>query len=109
LNEAKRLAEKKADEDRAKQRKAERAARKAPKPRETAITLESIDNPSAPPAVQASTAAKAGTGLDDEEEENKDPSAPDVYLDEAVRIVSDWAALSGRGQAASLPKAVLTP
>jgi len=108
LNEAKRLAEKKADEDRTKQRKAERAARKAPKPREIAITLESIDNPSAP-AVKPSTAAKAGTGLDDEEEENKDPSAPDVYLDEAVRIVSDWAAFSERGHAASLPKAVTNP
>ena len=36
-------------------------------------------------------------------------SAPDVYLDEAVRIVSDWAALSERGHAASLPRAVTTP
>jgi len=75
------------------------------------ITLASIDGKAAPaaPAVQTSTAAKAGLGAD-EEDENKDPSAPDAYLDEAVHIVSDWVGLpAGRGQAASRTKGVATP
>jgi carboxyl-terminal processing protease len=104
LNEAKRRAEKQADEDRAKQRKAERAARKTPKPAEVEITLESLEGKPAAAAVPASTGTKTGD-LNGDEEETKDPSAPDVYLDEAVRIVADWIALtSGRGQAASRPK-----
>jgi carboxyl-terminal processing protease len=104
LNEGKRRAEKTADEERTKKRKTERAARKSPKFPEVEITLETLDNKPAAAAVQASTQTKTGD-LNGEEEENKDPSAPDVYLEEAARIVSDWIALiPGRGQAASRPK-----
>ncbi|MBI5241609.1 MAG: carboxy terminal-processing peptidase, partial [Elusimicrobia bacterium] len=103
LNEAKRRSEKKADEDRIKKRKAERAARKPPKFPETEITLASIEGAPAP-AVASSTGTKAGASSG-EDDENKDPSAPDAYLDEAARIVADWVALlPKRGQAASRPK-----
>jgi len=111
LNEGRRLAEKQADEERAKRRKAERAARKRPKLQEVEITLASIDGkpPPAAPAVAASTAAKTGAGTG-EDEENKDPSAPDVYLEESVRVVSDWVALTaGRSQAAAETKASPKP
>jgi len=99
LNEGKRRAEKTADEDRAKNRKAARAARKTPKFPEVEITLEALISKPAATAVQASTQAKTAD-LNGEEEENKDPSAPDVYRDEAARIVADWISLIPRGQAA---------
>jgi carboxyl-terminal processing protease len=104
LNEAKRRAEKKADEDRLKKRKAERAARKSPKFPETEISLAAAEG-RPEPAVSSSTGAKTGAAPG-EDDEDKDPSAPDSYLDEAVRIVADWIALlPRRGQAASRPKA----
>jgi carboxyl-terminal processing protease len=104
LNEAVRRAEKAADEERAKKRKAERAARKAPKFPEVEITLETLDKKPAAAAVQASTQTKTAD-LNGEEEENKDPSAPDVYLDEAARIVADWVSLTpGHEQTAHRPQ-----
>ena len=104
LNESQRRAEKAADEERAKKRKAERAARKAPKFPQVEITLETLEGKPAAAAVQASTQTKTGD-LNGEEEENKDPSAPDVYGDEAARIVADWISLiPGRGQAARGPR-----
>ncbi len=93
LNEAVRQAEKKADDERMDKRKAERLARKEPKPKEIEITLASLDGKAPPPEVAASTAAKAGEGL---EETEKDPSAPDVYLDESIRIVSDLAGVASK-------------
>ncbi|MFA6002744.1 MAG: carboxy terminal-processing peptidase [Elusimicrobiota bacterium] len=112
LNEAKRLAEKKADAERVKARKAERAARKQIKPKEVEITLASIDGkaPPAAPAVQTSTAAKSADPAS-EEDADKDPSAPDAPLDESLRILSDWAAWAAdRGrQTASLPRAAANP
>lgn len=111
LNEEKRRAEKKAEEDRVKARKDERAGRKKPKRQEVEITLSSIEGKPAPApvAVAASTAAKTGEGLGDEEE-NKDPSAPDAYLDESLQILSDWVFLTaGRNQSAGAPAPVATP
>ena len=93
LNEAVRQAEKKADDERAAKRKAERLARKEPKPKEIEITLASIDGKAPPPAVAVSTTAKTGEGLEGEETE-KDASAPDVYLDESIRIISDLAGVT---------------
>ena len=103
LNEAARRAEKQADEDRLKKRKAERAARKAKKFPEVEVTLAAAEGRPAP-AVAPSTGTKAGAEPG-EDEESKDPSAPDATLDEAVRIVADWVALlPGRGQAARRPR-----
>jgi carboxyl-terminal processing protease len=109
LNENARRAEKKEDDDRIQARKAQRLARKKPKLTETEITLASIDGKPTPPAVALSSATKAAAGLEDEEEV-KDPSAPDVYLDESLRVVADWAAqVSGRRTSAGAPKTVDIP
>jgi carboxyl-terminal processing protease len=106
LNEAKRREEKKSDEDRLEKRKAERAARKTPKFPETEISLAAAEG-RPEPAVASSTGPKTGAAPG-EEDEGKDPSAPDAYLDEAVRIVADWVALlPRRGQAASRPRVEL--
>ncbi|MDD5656473.1 MAG: carboxy terminal-processing peptidase, partial [Elusimicrobia bacterium] len=100
LDENARRAEKKAEDDRLAARKAARLARKKPKLAEIDITLAAIDGvaPPAPPAT--STATKAAAGPADEDEEVKDPSAPDVALEESLRVVSDWIRLTTRQRAA---------
>ena len=93
LNEAKRIAERKADEDRQQARKKERAARKDKAYASEEITLALLDGKA--PAPQASTATAtsptAALGEEDEPGYERAPDAPDAVLDETLRIASDLA------------------
>ena len=90
LNESKRLAERKADEDRLAARKKERAAKPEKPFASEEITLASLDG-TAPPAASTST-AKGSAAAD--EEPHADESAPDAVLDEALRVAADLAAIA---------------
>lgn len=96
LNEAKRLAERKADEDRQVARKKERLARKDQPLAFEDITLALLDG-KAPP-VAPSTAPAAGSPPPREEEEDgfeRAPDAPDAVLEETLRIAADLAGPPG--------------
>jgi hypothetical protein len=90
LNEAKRLAETKADEDRVASRKKERLALKVRLPTYEDITLAMLDGKAAPPA--ASTGTAISPPSDDDEGYVRSPDAPDAVLNEAMRIAADLAA-----------------
>jgi carboxyl-terminal processing protease len=92
LNEKKRVTERKADEDRAAQRKKERAALKQKPLAFEEITLASLDGKA--PAVAASSATTPSpTSAEDEEEglPARAPDAPDAVLEETLRIASELA------------------
>ncbi len=84
LNEKKRVAEKKADEDREAQRKKERAARKSKELVATEITLESIDG-AEPPKKSTAAVTMEAEGPDYE----KAPPVPDFVLEETAHVLAD--------------------
>ncbi|MBI3551833.1 MAG: carboxy terminal-processing peptidase [Elusimicrobia bacterium] len=84
LSEKKRLAEKKADEDRASARKKERAARKEKELVAQEITLESIDG-AEPPKKSTAAVTMEAEGPDYE----KAPPTPDYVLEDAGHILAD--------------------
>jgi carboxyl-terminal processing protease len=88
LNEKKRLAEHKADEDRSEGRKKTRIALKQKPFAFEEITLASLDGKSAPPKTSTSTAT---TPLLDDEEPGyeRSPDAPDAVLEEGLRMAAD--------------------
>jgi carboxyl-terminal processing protease len=103
LNEKRREAERQADEDRAAERKKERAAAKVKPFAYDEITLASLDGKT--PAVAASTstphasaapASPSASPADEDEDEGpaRAPDAPDAVLEETLRIASDLAALN---------------
>ena len=89
LNEKKRLAERKADEDRAEARKKERLTLKDRPPVFDEITLAMLDGKAKTPAASTSTATSPL--LDDDEGYERSPDAPDAVLHETLRIASDLA------------------
>jgi len=89
LNEKKRLAEKKEDEDRDALRKKERAARKEKPLVAQEITLESIDSQEPP---KKSTAAVTLAGEAEGGDYEKAPTIPDFVLEETGRILADMLA-----------------
>lgn len=91
LNEAKRLAERKADEDRGEARKKERLALKQKPLAFEEITLAMLDGKA--PAVAPSTGT-AVSPFDDEEGFERAPDAPDAVLEETLRIAKDMVAAS---------------
>jgi carboxyl-terminal processing protease len=107
LNEAQRLKEKQDNDDRAKARKKEVAARPPTAEKVYEITLKEVDLPGLPPPVASTNQVKAateppasphaGTAKDEDEAlgEDKTP-AVDPTLDEARRILVDWVKLSGQ-------------
>ena len=88
LNEQKRLAEKKAEEERDVHRKKERAARKEKDLVAQEITLESIDGTSAGAAPPAKSTA-AVTIESENADYEKAPPTPDFVLGETIRILAD--------------------
>jgi carboxyl-terminal processing protease len=92
LNESKRLAERKVDEDRAESRKKARIALKQKPLAFDEITLAQLDGKT--PAVAASTAAVTAPLLDDDEGFERAPDAPDAVLEETLRIAKDLAGVS---------------
>ncbi|MEK7384412.1 MAG: carboxy terminal-processing peptidase [Elusimicrobiota bacterium] len=93
LNERKRLAERKADEDRQTARKKERIASKRKPLAFEEITLAMLDGKT--PPVAASTAPARGAAPraeEDEEDFERAPDAPDAVLEESLRIADDLVA-----------------
>jgi hypothetical protein len=88
LNEKKRLAEKKEDEDRENVRKKERAARKQKELVAREITLESIDS-GEPPKKSTAAVTMEGDGEPGDKSYEKAPPVPDYVLEEASRVVAD--------------------
>lgn len=105
LNEKKRLAERKADEDRQAARKKERLAQKTKPLVFEEITLAMLDGKAPPVAASTAPAQGAAPHLDDEDEGyERAPDAPDAVLDESLRIADDLAQLTAPPQAqASTP------
>ncbi|MDE2491648.1 MAG: carboxy terminal-processing peptidase [Elusimicrobia bacterium] len=102
LNEAKLLAERKADEDRHAERKKIRAELKEKPYPFQEITLESIGKPA------SAVAASSATATDDDDETDgtdmvpgRSPNDPDAVLNETLRIARDLAALSEPAPVAS--------
>ncbi|HXT00154.1 MAG TPA: carboxy terminal-processing peptidase [Elusimicrobiota bacterium] len=91
LNEAKRLAERKADEDRAAERKKERVAMKEKPPAFEEITLAMLDGTAKAPAASTGTVTATPPPLDDDEGYERSPDAPDAVLNETLRIAGDLA------------------
>jgi carboxyl-terminal processing protease len=91
LNEAKRLAERKADEDRAAARKKERVAMKEKPPVFEEITLAMLDGTAKAPAASTGTVTSPAAALDDDEGYERAPDAPDAVLNETLRIAGDLA------------------
>ena len=98
LNENKRLAERKADEDRAETRKKERIAMKERPPVFEEITLAMLDGKVKTPAPSTSTVTTPS--LDDDEGYERSPDAPDAVLNETMNIASDLAASVSPGATA---------
>jgi hypothetical protein len=102
LNEKKRLAESKADEDRNAARKKERVAMKEKPPAFEEITLAMLDGKAAPPAASTGTAVSPPSDDEDDDYQHA-PDAPDAVLDETLRIASDLAASVAPGATAYRP------
>ena len=92
LNENKRLAERKVDEDRVESRKKARIALKQKPLSFDEITLAQLDGKT--PAVAASTAAATIPLPDEDEGFERAPDAPDAVLEETLRIAKDLAGVS---------------
>ncbi len=89
LSEKKRLAERKADEDRLSARKKERAARKEKDPIAQEITLQSIEG-AAPVAKSTAAVTMEGEGSDAE----KSAPIPDFALLETAHIIANMAGIA---------------
>jgi carboxyl-terminal processing protease len=98
LNEKKRLAESRADEDRADARKKERAAMKVKPFSFDEITLALLDGKAKAPAPSTSTAT--ASTLDEDEGYERSPDAPDAVLEETLRVATDLAASVSPGATA---------
>jgi carboxyl-terminal processing protease len=99
LNEAKRLAEKEADEAREAKRKKERSARKGPDLKGVEVTLQSLTGAPAPkpaPKEEEKKDAAKGEGEDDEDEDHT-PDGRDPNLEEGLNILRDLAVSAGNG------------
>lgn len=104
LNEKKRLAERKADEDRQASRKKERLASKLKPMAFEEITLAMLDGKTPPVAASTAPAHGAEPRMDDEEGFERAPDAPDAILEESLRIAGDLAAVTApSGAQASSP------
>jgi carboxyl-terminal processing protease len=103
LNEKKRLAESKADEDRSEERKKERIAMKEKPPAFEELTLAMLDGKVQPPAASTGTAVTSALGGDDDEDYARSPDAPDAVLDETLRVAVDLAASAAPGATAYHP------
>jgi len=90
LNEAKRLSERKTDEDRAEARRKERAALKQKPLAFEEITLARLDGKA--PAVALSTGSATAAPADEDEAYERSPDAPDAVLEESLRIAKDMVA-----------------
>jgi carboxyl-terminal processing protease len=100
LNEKKRLAERKADEDRAAERKKARIAMKEKVPAFEEITLAMLDGTAKAPAASTGTATTTAAMIDDDEGYERSPDAPDAVLDETLNITSDLASNVAPGETA---------
>ncbi len=89
LNQSKRLAELKADEDRAELRKKERVALKQKPLAFEEVTLAMLDGKA--PAIAPSTATARATSLSGDDDYDRAPDAPDAVLEETLRIARDLA------------------
>ena len=125
LNEAARMKEKKENDERAKARKKELAARPEPLWKVYDITLKNAGEPGLPPpTVRTNTTASAGSGpnpaiakaddakkgearkagkpaghsSDEEDDEDSDTPPVDINLEETKRILIDYAELLGKGK-----------
>lgn len=87
LNEAKRLAEKDADEKRDQERKKERAAHKTVDLQSEEITLESID--AGKPPVKSTTTVTMPDDDDASADYEHAPPVPDYVLEETVHVLAD--------------------
>ena len=105
LNEAKRLAERKGEEDRQTARKKERIANKQKPMAFEEITLAMLDGKAPPVAASTAPAHGAAPRLDDEDAGfERAPDAPDAVLEEGLRIADDLAAVTApNGAQASSP------
>ncbi|MBI3565157.1 MAG: carboxy terminal-processing peptidase, partial [Elusimicrobia bacterium] len=99
LNEAKRLAERKTDEDRVESRKKERIALKQKPMTFEEITLAMLDGKA--PAVAPSTGTASALPSEDEEGYERAPDAPDAVLEESLRIAKDLVASTGTAPGAT--------
>ncbi len=91
LNEKKRIAESKTEEERQTARKKERAARKEKPYASEDITLAILDGKA--PAVSSTTASTPPPPSDEEDPAyERSPDAPDAVLDETLRIAADLTA-----------------
>lgn len=99
LNEAKRLAERKTDEDRVEARKKERIALKQKPMTFEEITLAMLDGKT--PAVAPSTGTASALPSEDEEGYERAPDAPDAVLEESLRIAKDLVAATGTAPGAT--------
>lgn len=131
LNEAVRLKEKKENDDRAKARKKELAARPEPVWKVYDITLKNAGEPGLPaPTVRTNTTASASAGSgeklakadpkksdtkkaeksaghgagEDDEDEDPDATPVDIGLEEAKRILLDYSQLLGNGKGVAVTK-----
>jgi carboxyl-terminal processing protease len=93
LNEAKRLAERKTDEDRGEARKKERIALKQKPLTFEEITLAMLDGKA--PAVAPSTGTASALPSEDEDGYERAPDAPDAVLEESIRIAKDLYSAAG--------------
>jgi carboxyl-terminal processing protease len=108
LNEAKRLAEKKADEERVAARKKERAANKIAKLEEKEISLALVDGLPEPP--KAPEPPKEDEKKEGEEGYDKAPPPVDLHLEESVKILNDLASFTAaRHGSAGNPRLITTP
>lgn len=107
LNESARREEKKFDEERLTQRKKDRSARKNISFEAREITLDSIDG-KPPPAKPKAKMAKKEDAETEDEGYAKAPPAPDLFLDESLRIVADLANLTTLRQSAAASSKMIT-
>ncbi len=113
LNEEKRLAEKKQDEEINTKRKKERVARKTPELKSVEITIGSIDG-TAPPEPEKKEQAKAPASTDTEktagakDDYEKAPPGPDVFLEEGIHILTDLAAMTAAREGSASVRALST-
>ncbi len=98
LNEKKRLAERQADEDRIAARKKERLALKEKPPTFDEITLAMLDGKAKTP--ETSTGTVTAPSLDEDDDYERSPDAPDAVLNETLRIAADLAASVSPGATA---------
>jgi carboxyl-terminal processing protease len=97
LNETERIAEQKAETDRAEARKKERLSRKKPNEKVYDITLKNVDQPLQPLVVKNNGTAKNPDLDGDEDEAPHGTPSIDPTLDETKRILRDYIELLKKG------------